>query len=99
MLHSRQLVPFLSGQQPMKYFDFTASPFRFSRALHDWPGAPAIAALNCFADGGTNAHVIIQAWEAATIHTGNKQPLAVPVLHRRHLQQPALQESIWELFN
>jgi polyketide synthase PksN len=100
MLHSRKLVPFLSGQQSMKYFDFTASPFHFSRAVDQWPAGPAIAALNCFADGGTNAHVIVSAWEeTTTANTTTRQPLAVPVLNRRNLQQPVLQESIWELFN
>jgi acyl transferase domain-containing protein len=62
MLSRGQWVPFLSAQQPMLHYDLSASPFRFSRELTPWQGTPRVAALNCFADGGTNAHVVLQAW-------------------------------------
>ncbi|QFQ28650.1 KR domain-containing protein (plasmid) [Bacillus thuringiensis] len=63
MLHHRELVPFLSGHQPMKHFNIAASPFHFTRENTIWEGERPIAGINCFADGGTNAHVIVEAWE------------------------------------
>ncbi len=86
MLHHRQIVPFLSGQQPMKYFDIVASPFHFTDALRAWPAAPKVAAVNCFADGGTNAHVILEAWTGDSGEKLRREPLIVPALHRQNLR-------------
>jgi acyl transferase domain-containing protein len=84
MLHHRQRVPFLSGQEPMKHYDFAASPFRFRRAVTRWPGLPA-AAINCFADGGTNAHVVVQAAADAVLTGARRAPVAPPALARREV--------------
>jgi amino acid adenylation domain-containing protein len=62
MLHHRTSVPFLSAKHPMTYYDFTKSPFRFSRQLVPWDGSVTTAAINCFADGGTNAHIILESY-------------------------------------
>lgn len=93
MLNNKRFVPFRSGHLPMKYFDISSSPFEFSRVVRSWPDAPYVAAVNCFADGGTNAHVILEAFE----RDGNvavRKPLAPPPLNRKdlrtgHLQPPA----------
>jgi polyketide synthase PksN len=77
MLQHRQWVPFLSGQQPMKHYDMESSPFYFCQKLTEWTTVPGIAAINCFADGGTNAHAILEAWE---------HPDSGPV--KRHLLPP-----------
>jgi len=84
MLHHGQRVPFLSGQQPMKHYALDASPFYFCRRLEPWEPGTRLAAINCFADGGTNAHVILQGWPDATDGFLRK-PLARPVLNRRAL--------------
>jgi polyketide synthase PksM len=81
MLQHRQWVPFLSGQQPMKHFDLETSPFYFSRELAEWTTTPRIAAINCFADGGTNAHVILQAWEDPDSRPVKRFPLPLPLLN------------------
>ncbi|WP_160717059.1 SDR family NAD(P)-dependent oxidoreductase [Chitinophaga solisilvae] len=78
MLHHREQVPFLSGQQAMRYYDFTSSPFEFSREHRSWAAAPAVAGLNCFADGGTNVHVIITTGTDIRNGSGTRQPLPLP---------------------
>jgi polyketide synthase PksN len=108
MLHNKQLVPFLSGQQPMKFFDMEASPFKFSRMLTRWPATPAVAAINCFADGGTNAHVIVEAWQSddGEENTG-RTPIPAPALCLQNLRKDKVpvestpandHQSIWETF-
>ncbi|MEV6406699.1 amino acid adenylation domain-containing protein [Streptomyces bobili] len=59
MLHHRQQVPFRSGQQPLPHFDLEACAMHFPRELRPWPAEADRAALNCFADGGTNAHLLL----------------------------------------
>nr|WP_255298558.1 non-ribosomal peptide synthetase [Brevibacillus dissolubilis] len=83
MLGHRQFVPFLSGDQPMKHFDREAANITFSRALEEWTAPVPIAGINCFADGGTNAHVIVEAWKEDTAHTVRRRPLPVPALNKR----------------
>ncbi len=80
MLRNRRQVPFLSGQEPPDHFDLARSPFRFAREAAPWPDAPLIAAVSCFADGGTNAHAIVEGW--AGPH-GGRAPLPPPPLARR----------------
>jgi acyl transferase domain-containing protein len=79
MLHHRQSVPFLSAREPMTHYDLAASPFYFSRGLDVRKHVPTIAALNCFADGGTNAHLILEAHESETVR---RQPISPPVLQK-----------------
>lgn len=47
----------------MAHFDQQKANITFSRALEKWTDSQPTAAINCFADGGTNAHVIVEAWE------------------------------------
>ncbi|MGG1948340.1 SDR family NAD(P)-dependent oxidoreductase [Trinickia sp. NRRL B-1857] len=82
MLHHGQRVPFLSAQQPMTHYDFAASPFRFNRRLTPWGEWPAVAGINCFGDGGTNAHVIVSAWQGETDGRFTRLPIEVPALKR-----------------
>ncbi|MGW2048986.1 beta-ketoacyl synthase N-terminal-like domain-containing protein, partial [Streptomyces sp. NPDC001858] len=81
MLHHKEQVPFGSGQQPLPHFDLTASPLHFPREPRPWPDTAPLAALNCFADGGTNAHVLLAAAPEAA--HGSREPLPQPVLNRR----------------
>jgi len=86
MLNHKQTVPFLSGMQPMTYFDVNSSPFQFSRSNEPWEGSPRLAAINCFADGGTNAHVILEAWEDTETRAGVRKPMPAPTLNRYELR-------------
>ncbi|MCW3466426.1 SDR family NAD(P)-dependent oxidoreductase [Chitinophaga nivalis] len=82
MLEHRQEAPFLSGQQGLQHFDMAASPFRLNRQLS--PLTTDTVALSSFADGGTNAHVILSAaGTLATAYTIKRAPLLPPVLNRQ----------------
>jgi hypothetical protein len=66
----------------MAHYDLAASPFRFARALSERGDAPSIVAVNCFADGGTNAHVILQAWHDPQQRAPRRTALTPPSLNR-----------------
>jgi acyl transferase domain-containing protein len=82
MLHKRAIVPFLSAEQPTPYYDFAASPLRFTRALRSWDAPNPAMAINCFADGGTNVHVILEAAPADVAVAVRRAPVAPPPLTR-----------------
>nr|WP_242704753.1 polyketide synthase [Burkholderia gladioli] len=82
MLNRRQRVPFLSAREPLAHYDLDASPFRFARHAGDAADAPTALAINCFADGGTNAHVIVQAWQETGARAVRRAPIAPPALER-----------------
>lgn len=69
MLHHQSMVPFLSAQQPLPYLQ--NSGFKLPRSHQEI--AIEHAAVNCFADGGTNVHVILQA------HTSQNHKPAIPL--------------------
>jgi polyketide synthase PksJ len=81
MLHHGEQVPFLSGQEPPVHFDLNASPLYFPRQTAPWPTSSPLAALNCFADGGTNAHLLLA--PAPADGESGRAPLPQPALHRR----------------
>ncbi|MGP4091612.1 beta-ketoacyl synthase N-terminal-like domain-containing protein, partial [Streptomyces sp. KR55] len=80
MLHHRQQVPFRSGQQPLPHFDLDASAMYFPREPRPWPAGADRAALNCFADGGTNAHLLLA--PAPADHRAARAPLPQPPSER-----------------
>jgi len=81
MLHRRHLVPFLSGQEPMQHFNFEKSPFVFNRIAKLWEDVH-FAAISSFADGGTNAHVILAPWQRTASKRIVRHPLPPPALQR-----------------
>ncbi|MFE3636183.1 amino acid adenylation domain-containing protein [Streptomyces sp. NPDC059168] len=81
MLQHRTQVPFRSGQEPLPHFDLDASALYFPRAAAPWPATAEAAALNCFADGGTNAHLLLA--PAPADHRATRAPLPEPPLDRR----------------
>jgi acyl transferase domain-containing protein/acyl carrier protein/NAD(P)-dependent dehydrogenase (short-subunit alcohol dehydrogenase family) len=85
MLHYRQVVPFLSGEQPMNHYDLETSPFYFCRHT-DSIDTPYTAAINCFADGGTNVHLILETWEDLVLRQIKRNVLPPPALSRYNVQ-------------
>lgn len=88
MLKHRQLVPFLSGDENMPYFDIEETDLYFCKSQTEWSETTPAAAINCFADGGTNAHLIVEAWKDSAGRPIRRKPLPLPELHR----QPVLTE-------
>jgi polyketide synthase PksN len=86
MLHHRRYVPFLSGQQATPHYDIESSAFYFPRAATQWQSASCVAAINCFADGGTNAHVILENWTHPHSMAITRQALMPPKLNRIDLR-------------
>ena len=87
-LERAQTVPFLSGEQAMGHFDLAAASFVLPREVTVWRDLHRVAALNCFADGGTNVHVILESWEPAADAGPTRTPKPMPILHRRLLCKP-----------
>ncbi|MDX3229221.1 amino acid adenylation domain-containing protein [Streptomyces sp. ME19-01-6] len=102
MLHHREQVPFGSGHQPPAHFDLAASALYFPREPGPWPDTADLAALNCFADGGTNAHLLLA--PAPGGHRASRRPLPEPVLNRRvvirgNAEPPAAAEGLfWDAY-
>lgn len=61
-LKHQQIPPSIHFQEPNPYIDFNALPLRVQQTLEPWPIAegPALAGVNSFGFGGTNAHVVLQ---------------------------------------
>ncbi len=88
MLHKQSLVPFLSGQQALTHYSLQEKNFVFPRAAENM--SLPYAALNSFADGGTNAHVILQHYSMPPDYV-YRESLSSPVLNlvdSRHLLAP-----------
>ncbi len=82
MLKHRQMTPFLSGERPLKHYDIDASPFYFPREVAPWEKDPLAAAINCFADGGVNAHVILESATTPDSRRIRRKAIPMPKLNR-----------------
>jgi acyl transferase domain-containing protein/thioesterase domain-containing protein/2-polyprenyl-6-methoxyphenol hydroxylase-like FAD-dependent oxidoreductase/SAM-dependent methyltransferase len=58
-----QLAPSLHSEVRNPHIDFEQTPFVIQQSLAPWTG-PRIAGLSSFGAGGSNAHVLIESWEA-----------------------------------
>ena len=84
------------SQIPLIHYDIEASPFYFCRQSSVWPTASSLVGLNCFADGGTNAHVIMEGWSQPE-SSKQRQPITPPTLKRVNVRGNLLsQETITE---
>ncbi|MDO5977251.1 hypothetical protein Q4Q40_23915, partial [Flavivirga jejuensis] len=86
-LHHQRYVPFISGQQPMEHYNIETSPFHFVRKEKTDSTEYTAAGLSSFADGGTNAHVVVQAWERPVTGYAPRKPLPTPNLKPHNLRK------------
>jgi acyl transferase domain-containing protein/tryptophanase len=70
-MQHRQLVPSLHSAVLNEHIDFDASPFRVQQELQDWAprvvdgvAQPLRAGISSFGVGGSNAHVILESFNA-----------------------------------
>ncbi|MES2946432.1 MAG: SDR family NAD(P)-dependent oxidoreductase, partial [Pseudomonadota bacterium] len=76
-LGHRAIPPSLHFESPNPHIDFERLNLRVVTANRPWPAAAhsPCAGVSSFGFGGTNAHVVLQAWEGGT----PRQPPAAPV--------------------
>ncbi|CUB45889.1 Polyketide synthase PksJ [Bacillus amyloliquefaciens] len=102
MLKEKSFIPFLSGEHENTHFDREKANIQFSRTLADWPSPIPAAGINCFADGGTNAHVIVEAWQEDEGRRIKRHPLTPPALNKRLISPDSKDEkaaaNIWDTY-
>lgn len=74
-LHHGEVPPNLHFEQPNPDIDFEKWKLRVPVSVEKIPVEDAIAGINSFGFGGTNAHVILQRTEQAAAGNGSAQPL------------------------
>ncbi len=79
-MRHRQIVPSLHSEQLNPHIDFAKSPFVVNQELRPWEAPvvdgrtlPRIAGISSFGAGGSNAHLIIEEYQAPV-----RQPVALP---------------------
>ncbi len=85
MRHQR-FVPSLHADVLNPGIDFGASPFVVQRQLETWErpagGGARLAGLSSFGAGGSNAHVVLEAYEAPPSVAANAGPFVFPLSAR-----------------
>lgn len=87
MLQKQSMVPFLSGQQPLAHFSLENRNLILPRTARSI--SLPFAAINCFADGGTNVHVILKHYIPKTQHGIDKKSINKPVLNLHDIRKIA----------
>ncbi|HRL21271.1 MAG TPA: amino acid adenylation domain-containing protein [Alcaligenes sp.] len=107
-LRHGQLVPSLHAQNLNPNIDFAATPFRVQRELSEWKRprfehhgqwveGPRRAGISSFGAGGSNAHVVLEEYVAASqpaLAAREPQPMIVMLSART---EPQLQERAQQL--
>lgn len=84
-LQHRRLVPSLHFSAPNPQLQLAQSPFYVNTATRDWQTSgttPLRAAVSSFGIGGTNAHVVLEAWTAAAVPPSSRSWQILPVSAR-----------------
>ena len=94
-LKHQQIPPSLHFESPNPYIDFERLPLRVQQTLTPWPlgEGPALAGVSSFGFGGTNAHVVMEAWEqtqrvGSRRQAANGQPSPFTLAHSAVQTQP-----------
>ncbi|MEM8637299.1 MAG: SDR family NAD(P)-dependent oxidoreductase [Cyanobacteria bacterium P01_G01_bin.54] len=94
-LQQRQIPASLHFEQPNPNIDFATLPLKIPTRLEPWPdtgGEPAVAGVNSFGFGGTNAHLVVQEYPAPEPPAApSEAPTQTAVLPLSTRQKDALQ--------
>ncbi len=71
-VYHRKLPPSLNYSTPNPDIDFSAMPFYVNTELQDWQGTVLRAGVSSFGVGGTNAHVIVESYQAGALDSDTK---------------------------
>ncbi|ANN17286.1 polyketide synthase [Amycolatopsis orientalis] len=101
MVH-RRLPPTPHYREPNPYIDFAGLGLRVVDAVTDWPrySGVARAGVSAFGFGGTNAHVVLEEWPAASFPARGKEAegprvFALSAKSREVLQARAADLAEW----
>lgn len=84
MLKHREIPPSLHYRQPNPHIPFAQLPLRVQQSLGPWNG-PALAGVNAFGFGGTNAHLVVSEapkTEVAPAHVSHDRAELLPLSAR-----------------
>jgi acyl transferase domain-containing protein/acyl carrier protein len=96
-LKRREIPPNLHFEEPNPAIPFDQLPLRVPVTTEPWPdtgGSRALAAVNSFGFGGTNAHVVLEEAPPATQRTGALEEAERPVLIPISARSPQALEAM-----
>ena len=77
-LKHKKIPASLGYEKPNPVIDFENSPFYVNNTLSDWNCVgKRIAGISSFGVGGTNVHIIAEAYETEPVISGNSKPLQI----------------------
>ena len=80
-LHHRMIPPTINFTRQSQHINFTKSPFTVNDSLYTWDsGRPFRAGVSSFGIGGTNAHVVLEAYNARAPRKTRDRVEATPLL-------------------
>lgn len=86
-VHKKEVPPYLSTTTPFEFFDFNNSRIVMNRESTPvvTNGKPMLVAQNCFPDGGTNCHVLVEEFVAGEEYICKYESKSVPALKRQRI--------------
>ncbi|MGW7413252.1 beta-ketoacyl synthase N-terminal-like domain-containing protein [Streptomyces sp. NPDC054863] len=92
------LVPSLHAERTNPHLDFTATPFKLSTEVENWPAdLPLVSAVSSFGAGGANAHVLLRGVPEPASAAGAAAARDCYVIPLSHHSATGLQTAMDEL--
>lgn len=97
----KQIVPSLHSKRLNPNIDFEKTPFEINQTLRNWEQPivagktiPRLAGLSSFGAGGSNAHIIIQEYEAPTTHNYALEATEVLIPLSARIESQLIQKAV-----
>ncbi len=101
-LRDNLIPPLLNFRRQNQNIAFEKTPFKINTRTAAWPGgagAHRLAGLSAFGIGGTNAHVIVEAWLTAAPAASLQGPFLLPLSAKTPQALEALRAAYAEQFS